>query len=218
MVSFGLWSWPKINTPMHDLKSDVGVNWDLVESWTNLIAQDELSPIRKTFRRHDAGGPNVIWSLKVDEIEQATLRFLFAYWSRLAQADALPLATRIDPIEMRPALGYVMLLEVVDGGRDFRYRVFGTEIAEVSGFDMTGRLLSEHRASPYIVEFALAAYRAAVVRRGPLFTEHWPSGTRHTASWQRLVLPLTNLSGEVVRFLAATVPLSRDGIVVRARF
>ena len=111
-----------------------------------------------------------------DEIDQAKLRFLMAYWSGLASNASIPLTSQIDPIEMRPSLGYAMLLEVVDGGRDFRYRVFGTEIAAVSEFDMTGHLLSEHRASAYIVEFALAVYRAAFVRRSAALDRALPLG------------------------------------------
>lgn len=203
---------------MDGLNPRVAVNWANVESWAALIARDELSAVREAFRSHGASGPNLVWTPLIDQIEQGTLKFLLGYWSRLALSGAIPLASQIDPIEMRPALGYVMLLEVVDGGHDFRYRVFGTEIATVSEFDMTGRLLSEHQASAYIVEFAIAAYRAAFVRRDPVLTEHWPSRTRHTASWQRLVLPLANSSGAVVRFLAGTVPLDRSRTIVRARF
>lgn len=50
----------------------------------------------------------------------------------------MPLASEIDALEMRPALGYGMLVEPVDGGADFRDRLYGSNLAAVSGFDMTG--------------------------------------------------------------------------------
>lgn len=127
---------------------------------------------------------------------------------------ALPLTTDIDPIRMRPALGYVMLVDVVDGGWDFRYRLYGSELASVSGFDMTGRFLSSHGASANVIEFGLAVYRAAAVRRQPVFTSRRPVGARHTARWERVVMPLADRTGAVVRFLACTVPLgpSREAV------
>lgn len=194
------------------------IDWAKVESWADQISRNDLLAVRETFQSFGAGGPEIVWAPSIDQIEQPTLRSLFTYWSGLASHGSIPLASQIDPIEMRPALGYVMLLEVMDGGRDFRYRVFGTEIAAVSEFDMTGHLLSEHRASAYIVEFALAVYRAAYVRGRSVLTEHWPSQTRQTASWQRLILPLASVSGGVVRFLAGTVPLNHSRTIVRARF
>lgn len=200
------------------LERKVPIDWVTVDSWAAQIVRDDLSAVREAFRSHGAGGPNVMWAPVADEIDQEKLQFLLAYWSGLASNASIPLTSQIDPIEMRPSLGYAMLLEVVGGGRDFRYRVFGTEIAAVSEFDMTGHLLSEHPASAYIVEFALAVYRAAIVRRSAALTEHWPSRTRHTASWQRLILPLANSSGEVIRFLAGTVPLNGSRTIVRARF
>ena len=83
-----------------------------------------------------------------------------------------------------------MLLDLVEGGRDFRYRLYGSMIASISGFDMTGKLLSEHPASPYVAEFALASYRAAVQRREPVFRERHPVGAPYSsaaqARWMRV--------------------------------
>ena len=66
------------------------------------------------------------------------------------------------------------LVDVVDRGADFRSRLFGSKIALVSGFDVTGRLVSQHPASPYIVAFTLAAYRAVLQRGEPMATVHSP--------------------------------------------
>jgi hypothetical protein len=119
---------------------------------------------------------------------------------------------------MRRALGYVMLVDAVESGRDFRYRLYGSAVAAVSGFDMTGRLLSEHAASAYILEFSLALYRATIQRRRPVFCHYAPAGTLLTAQWHRVALPMTDRSGAVVRLLAGAVPLARDGRIVAGRF
>jgi hypothetical protein len=147
----------------------------------------------------------------------APLEALISYWSTLRDGDALPKARSVDPLGMRRSLGYVMLLEEVENAHDFRYRVFGSAIAAVSGFDMTGRLLSEHGASAHILEFSLALYRAVAQRRQPVFCRYAPSGTLLTAEWHRTALPLTDEAGRIVRFLAGAVPLGRDGRIVSMR-
>jgi hypothetical protein len=143
------------------------------------------------------------------------LRFLRDHWSRLADGGAPPHYRQIDPLAMRPALGYVMLLDAVEGGRDFRYRLYGSLIARVSNLDMTGRLLSDHTASPYVTELGLAVNRAALQRRLPIYTERTPAAAERTIRWQRLALPLVDDAGTVTRLLAGTVPVARDGRIIR---
>jgi hypothetical protein len=91
-------------------------------------------------------------------------------------------------------------------------------LASISGFDMTGRLMSELPASAYVAEFNLAVTRAAVQRREPVYTARRPLGTQETMVWERLALPLVDDDDDVARLLAATTPLGRDGQVIRPLF
>src|SRR6185312_7708747 len=142
----------------------------------------------------------------------AQLRFLVRYWSDLAGARAMPRAQEIDALEMRPALGYINLLDVIENGEDFRYRVFGSIIAAVAGYDMTGRTVSALKVAPYMAEFALATCRAVVLRGQPLLTEHRPPPSAvPTVAWHGLILPLAGDEGAVTRLLIGSVPFSRDG-------
>ena len=193
------------------------IDWSTAATWTTLIAEGRLEPVRDAFCENGAQGPEVTWSPSPSEMGAPPLAALLEYWLSLRKGDDLPPADSIDPLCMRRALGYVLLVDAVDEGRDFRYRLFGSAVAAVSGFDMTGRLLSEHGASAYLREFALALYRAAMQRRESVFCTYSPSGTVATACWHRVALPLTNRSGAVSRFLAGTVPLGRDGRVVTVR-
>lgn len=189
----------------------------LVDRWARGFVTGDLQEIRGVFETHGARGPQIVWHPSIDLLEASPLRFLLAYWSRIAGTNSIPRTRDIDAIAMRAALGYIALLDVQDGGADFRYRVFGTAIAAVSDFDMTGRLLSDLPASLYIVEFALAAYRAVVMRRAPLFTEHTPAGTVVVKTWQRIIMPLVDDEGAVVRLLSCNVPIPRDGQVLAPR-
>lgn len=194
------------------------LDWSIAAEWTAYIAEGRLDPVRDEFRREGAQGPIVVWEPEPAAMKAAPLAALIEYWSALKKDGALPLADRIDPLEMRRALGYVMLVDSIEDGEDFRYRLFGSAVAAVSGFDMTGKLLSEHAASAYLLEFSLALYRATMRRRQSVFSQYAPSGTTLTAQWHRVALPLTDASGAVVRLLAGTVPLGRDGRIVPIRF
>lgn len=108
-----------------------------------------------------------------------------------------------------------MLIDVVDGGHDFRYRLFGSAVSSVSGFDMTGKLLSEHPASAYVTEFSIAVGRAARHRREPVYTARSPVGAQDTGLWERLVLPLVDEDDNVVRLLVVATPIGRDGQLIR---
>lgn len=194
------------------------VDWSMADEWTTCIVEDRIEPIRETFRKEGSEGPVVTWGPDAGAMLAEPLRALIEYWSTLRQATTIPRAHLIDPLAMRRALGYVMLVDSVDDGQDFRYRLFGSAIAAVSGFDMTGRLLSEHQASPYIREFSLALYRATMQRREAVFSRYAPAGTMVTAEWHRVALPLADGSDAIIRLLAGTVPLGRDGRIVPTRF
>ena len=193
------------------------LDWSRAAEWSTSIAEGILGPVRHVFHKNGARGPDMIWSPSLEQVASPPLRALLEYWTALREGDLLPSAGRIDPLGMRGALGYVMLVDVVGEGQDFRYRLYGSSLASASEFDMTGQLLSNHAASAYIREFSLAAYRAALQRREPAFTEYAPAGTLVIAQWQRIVLPLVDESGVVVRFLSGAVPVGRNGRIVLTR-
>ncbi|MCR9256042.1 MAG: PAS domain-containing protein [Alphaproteobacteria bacterium] len=66
----------------------------------------------------------------------------FAYWERLRSGREIPLKTDFDPLDIPRLLPNVVLMEVVDGGADFRHRVIGTAVRFHFLADHTGRLLS----------------------------------------------------------------------------
>jgi hypothetical protein len=77
------------------------------------------------------------------EFCDAKVAGLFRYWDAKRGTRDMPERRDIDPLEMRPWLGRVVLYDVVEEPPDFRYRLFGSEIAERLGRDLTGRLVSE---------------------------------------------------------------------------
>lgn len=189
-----------------------GLDRGRVAAWASALAASEAHGLHETFMAKGGAAPDFVWAPSVDRLSAAQLRFLLRYWSELAGARAMPRSKEIDALEMRPALGYINLLDVLEGGEDFRYRVFGSIIAAVAGYDMTGRTVSALKVAPYMAEFALATCRAVVLRGQPLLTEHRPPASAvPTVAWHGLILPLAGDEGAVARLLVGSVPFSRDG-------
>lgn len=202
---------------MFDAVGERPIDWSRVAKWSSQLAAGDASEMRATMRHHYGYEPTVAWNPAPDDMAVEKLGFLLQYWKGLRRGSNLPRTSDIDPLEMRLALGHVMLIDCIDGGRDFRYRLYGSLLVGVSGFDMTGRLLSNHGASVWVIEFSLATYRAALLRQEPVFTSRSPIGAQYTSQWHRVAMPLVDETGAVVRFLAATVPLARSGGIVSAR-
>lgn len=100
-------------------------------------------------------------------------------------------------------------MDVIDGGRDFRYRLFGTAIAQHSEFDLTGRLLSEFPAKPDVAEIMIVVDRTVCVTARPIYSVRMPYGAEQVMEWHRLTRPLYSDDGGIVRLMVGVVPTTR---------
>jgi hypothetical protein len=142
--------------------------------------------------------------LTPDDVENPALRRLFEYWLQKREGNPFPQRRNLDPIEMKEWLGRLSLLDVVDGGADFRFRVHGSILAERIGFDMTGRLLSE---TPHDLRAeAMAQYRETCRRAAPLLVVGGWVLPQPSMAYDRLVLPLWAEGPEVASLLSAVLP------------
>lgn len=66
-----------------------------------------------------------------------------AYWRSRCQGDLLPGRRDIDPTDMAEFLSDVLLFDVRNEPRDFRYRLIGTRVREHLFEDRTGQWLSQ---------------------------------------------------------------------------
>jgi hypothetical protein len=126
-------------------------------------------------------------------ISDPVQRALYLYWRKQADDRPMPARADLDPLDMpKAALRDMGLITVVDGGRDFRYRLVGTNNVARMGIDITGRLASEIYQGEYR-EFLLGIYRESVGRQSCIlsigeFTITGRSSLRTT----RLVMPLSS--------------------------
>lgn len=75
--------------------------------------------------------------------EHPTCVFLRAYWEQKRGARAMPARSDISPAQLKDHLGWVMILDVLPGARDFRYRLIGTLVTQYFSSDGTGKTVME---------------------------------------------------------------------------
>lgn len=184
---------------------------------------DDRQPILKDyFAARGARLEALIWSPTSAVTDHDVLRFLIGYWDDLRGEATLPLASAVTPFDLKPALGHIVLIDVLDDGWNGRFRVYGTKVAETYGRDMTGRLLSDIDGGNYVSIFFRSLYRAACLRQASYYSHHFPPAHVAVESWQRLALPLAGPDGKVCRFLACNIagpwrPPLRPGTSTTAR-
>ena len=131
---------------------------------------------------------------------------LFTLWQSKRGTRALPSRADFSHQELRPWFGNLALLEAVDGGADFRFRLMGMNLVSEVGFDHTGRLMSEHPNKTLIPHF-LAVHRETLKRRTPILAEHKPE-VDAVKRRRRLILPLAR-DGEVADMtMTASYPIA----------
>lgn len=133
------------------------------------------------------------WTTSLDALPWCSRRMadLYDYWDGRRGVWAMPRRADIDPIDMRDWLARVVLVDVIDGGAQFRYRLIGTELTQLRGRDATGLTVEE--AWPAAdAEIVLAGYRDVVARREPVFC-HATQGPRSARRPQAgiMLLPLS---------------------------
>jgi hypothetical protein len=115
-----------------------------------------------------------------------------AYWIRKRGTAATPRKSDIDPTEIHAKiLPKTQIIDVLDDGARFRYRLVGTALVEANGKDYTGKypdeLLSEDRAA-----FVLNIYRTVCRIKRPLFTTNRYHTTKNIDLFtNRIYMPLS---------------------------
>ena len=120
------------------------------------------------------------------------LRQLFAYWDGKRAGNRMPSRRDMDPVEIEPQLlPWIVLLDVEQTPRRFRYRLIGTRVVEMLDRDLTGRYVDELRDLGPVVDTILGRYGTVVDSRRPLNFEDELLDVNGRRSWaERLALPL----------------------------
>lgn len=179
---------------------------DMLDTIAEEIRANGGPNLAELFAKRGAPDPEIIFDPTEQDLQESRLVILYQYWQRIKGDAEVPLAKKLDPIDFVHALPIVMLLEILEEGMDFRYLIYGDEIAERFGQNMVGRRTSEIPIPPNVTALFLGGYRAVMRYRCPVLTEHAPPPSVSVTTWRRLLLPLGNEDGEVTRVLVGNIP------------
>ncbi|MBV9523409.1 MAG: PAS domain-containing protein [Alphaproteobacteria bacterium] len=119
------------------------------------------------------------------------LRAMYEYWRGKAAGRSMPRRRDIDPSEIPKLLPHLMITEVLDGGRRFRYRLSGTAVTEAFGRSLTGQYVDEVMKGPYR-DFIERLYRNVHQGRRCIFCESRYTGSKSLGvTTKRLFMPLS---------------------------
>ncbi|HTW52702.1 MAG TPA: PAS domain-containing protein [Stellaceae bacterium] len=121
-----------------------------------------------------------------------------SYWMEKRGGRAMPCKRDIDPTEISgKILPNLQLIDVIDGGARFRYRLIGTATVEAYGEDFTGRYPDE-MFSAELRDFIHRVYRQVCAGRAPVFlSNRYVTKKGFELASKRIYMPLCDDSDAV---------------------
>lgn len=140
-----------------------------------------------------------------DDPAFATARHVHAVWDAMAGGE-VPDHSRLDPLNLGVSvLPSIVLLDVLGGGADYRWRLFGSRHVEEYGADLTGKTVSELKAQNASAEALKGILDAATRSARPrYFRLTYFSGGELKRQACGVLLPLRKGVPEIEVLLGAT--------------
>ncbi|MEM9682414.1 MAG: hypothetical protein AAF942_04030 [Pseudomonadota bacterium] len=92
------------------------------------------------------------------------------------------------PDILQPWMDYVMIVDYISDVDEFRYRHYGPAVAKVSGFDMTGRYVSDFDSE--VGRFFERLYRMCITDKVIIHSEHSRVHAVQNCDWHRVMCPV----------------------------
>jgi len=141
-----------------------------------------------------------------DDLPQEGQRVVYGLWKSVFDESegVAPSRDAFDIAEIQAYLANVSLVDILDGGEDFRIRVFGTELVRIQGRDLTGFRVSELESeNRYGI---LAAFRTVTQTVKPHYARTLALDSSHAAEYDRLSLPFSKDGKTPDQILALNYP------------
>jgi hypothetical protein len=127
-------------------------------------------------------------------LQHPKLQSLHDYWMAQHAGTPVPVSDVVDPDDLKPWLGNLLVMDVVEGD-NFIYSYYGKSFADAFQADMMGRSIE---LLPEAQRTVLQAEYDRVRRdRVPATRVYTADFDGQPATWERLVLPLSS-DGEIV--------------------
>lgn len=141
--------------------------------------------------------------LPLDRVVQPRLKVVLDHWTAVRGGRAMPARRDIDPQALREALGIVMIARYEPALDDFRFSLFGSEIAGAQQTDYTGKLASQLAPRAY-ADAVLRSYRQIRASGQPYYGRLSLAFDHELVNYHRLVLPLGDDGRTVDALLVAS--------------
>ena len=135
------------------------------------------------------------------------LQSLYDYWSGKIAGRPVLSAEELEPAELRRWIGHLVVVDATAEGA-FVYSYYGATLEKAFGRSMVGQsleLLPESQRTILRDE-----YQTVRLDRQPVTRTYTADFEGGTATWERLVLPLSSDGAEIDKLLVAAYPLE-DG-------
>lgn len=132
---------------------------------------------------------------------------LFDHWQACKPPDDLP-NRRDFPMEVIQRLGlmgYFFVIEPIDGGRDWRYRLMGVRMSWLFGRDVTGVPFREHYA-PDEADRCIELSNEVAHSRRPIFLQARFIAGSYFGDLETMSLPVWSSDGGTVWLVGASFP------------
>jgi hypothetical protein len=150
-----------------------------------------------------AADTRVRTAIGIEDLRNPVVCEALAAWDRIRADRQMPSRAEMSPRVMRGFLKHMALIQVIDGGNDFRFRVVGDAVVIQQGMALNGVTTSDldTRIPGYGAQLA-RAYRRVVRHRAPLAYRglYFRPADKHTFSHEALMAPLGD-DGESVDHL-----------------
>ncbi len=139
-------------------------------------------------------------------IEHPELAALKERWQEKRAGMKMPARSDFDTLEFAPWMGHLSVLDVIERGRDFFFRLHGTDIVTLYGYEMTGKFVSDLPRE--VASTIYKEYREVVDRCAPIVIAR-----KHVLPKQdytkiiKLVLPLSSDGESVDQLLSCAYPV-----------
>ena len=143
--------------------------------------------------------------IPLDQLRVPKLAELLAWWNARRGSHALPGRADFEVSDLKPWLGNIHLIDVEDGGAEFRYRVYGSNLARYFGHDFTGKTTAIAR--PEARELVRSEYRTVCSERRPVLVQRARSVLGKDTPVVRLILPLASDGATVDKLIVCSYPI-----------
>jgi len=137
-------------------------------------------------------------------IRHRELYALHKFWQAQCPAGGLPLATDMEPADLKRWLPNLLIMHV-DGGRRFSYSYYGRQLALAFGESRVGQTLDDLPVG--VRDILLDEYDQVCRQRKPLHRVYTASFDGRVQTWERMVFPLTQDGRGIDKLLVAAYQL-----------